>query len=50
MFVYFQLLFGLPDSEMGHMKLLRDPMLYHYLNQGGSAKVRDYKMNIISRD
>lgn len=34
-----QLLFGAPDGEAAKLQLKRDPTFYHFLRQGGVAKV-----------
>ena len=34
-----QLLLGSPDGEVAKLQLKRDPTQYHYLRQGGVAKV-----------
>lgn len=36
---FYQLLFGVPDRDLTEMKLIRDPHIFHYLNQGGDAKI-----------
>lgn len=36
---FYQLLFGAPDNEAAKLQLKRDPTFYHFLRQGGVAKV-----------
>lgn len=36
---FYQLLFGAPDNEAAKLQLKRDPNFYHFLRQGGVAKV-----------
>ncbi|ELU10080.1 hypothetical protein CAPTEDRAFT_167519 [Capitella teleta] len=36
---FYQLLFGCPDSKLTQLKLARDPMMFHFLNQGGGHRV-----------
>jgi len=36
---FYQLLFGAPDGEVNKFQLKRDPTFYHYMRQGGVAKV-----------
>jgi len=36
---FYQLLLGSPDGEVAKLQLKRDPTQYHYLRQGGVAKV-----------
>ena len=36
-----QLLMGAPEDRLTQMRLTRDPTRYHFVSQGGDAKVRN---------
>ncbi len=39
LYLMFQLLFGSPEQKLNEFKLIGEPKMYHYLNQGGDTKV-----------